>query len=405
MFEGLERITYQSGDQIFQEGDVSNCAYLIESGGVEISILRENQPFRVSILVVGDLFGEMALIDNQPRVATATALDKTSVVRISCDLFESKLANVDPIIEHLLRLILKRFRKTHYRLTQKDWLVPEAAEKDLDDNDFDKTQQNLIVHIRVASDIIEALNRNEFQLYYQPIISIKNNRLVGFEALSRWFHPVYGLMSPMQFIDIAESTDQILSIGLWALEKACHDLKILSREYHNTSKQAPLFVSVNISARQLAKAEHVAQFINILESTGVDPACIILEVTETMLISEQDYAEQTLSSLRDQGFRVSLDDFGTGYSSLSHLQKLPVDKIKIDHSFISHMLSDYDSMQIVKASVGLAQALDLEVVAVGVESKEELIQLIDMQCDYAQGYYFSKPVSLVEAIEYLKQQY
>ena len=404
MFEGLERIIYQSGDQIFQEGDMSNCAYLIESGGVEISILRENNPFRISILVAGDLFGEMALIDSQPRIATATAVDKTCVVRISRDLIEAKLANVDPIIEHLLRLILKRFRKTHYRLTHKDLLVQEETQKDLDD-DFDKTQQNLIVHIRVATDIIEALNRNEFQLYYQPIISIKENRIVGFEALSRWSHSIYGLMSPMQFIDIAESTEQILSIGLWALEKACNDLKKLSMEYDNTAKQAPLYISMNISARQLAKAEHVMQFINILERTGVEPSCIKLEVTEAMLISEQDYATQTLSSLRDQGFRVSLDNFGTGYSSLSLLQKFPVDDIKIDRSFVCHMLSDYESMQIVKASVGLAQALDLEVVAKGVESEEEVIQLKNMQCDYAQGYYFAKPLPLQEAVEYTRHNH
>ena len=404
MFEGLERITYKSGEQIFQEGDVSNCAYLIESGGVEISIVKEKQPFRVSILAVGDLFGEMALIDKQPRVATATALDETSVVRISRDLLETKLNDVDPIIEHLLRLILKRFRKTHYRLSQKDYLVPEEAEQ-ITDDDFDKTQKNLIVHIRIASDIIEALKRNEFELYYQPIFSIKDNRIVGFEALSRWHHPVYGMMSPMQFIDIAESTDQILSIGLWVLEKACFDLKMLTEEYKSYDKQGSLFVSVNISARQLARAEHVSKFINIVEKTGVDPSCINLEVTESILISEQDYAQQTLSSLRDQGFQVSLDDFGTGYSSLSHLQKFPVDIIKIDRSFIGYMLSNYDCMQIVKASIGLAHALDKKVVAEGVESEEELIQLLDMKCNYAQGYHFSKPLPLKEAIEYLKQQY
>ncbi len=399
MFEGLERITYQSGDQIFQEGDVSNCAYLIETGGVEISILKEKQPFRISILTAGDLFGEMALIDKQPRVATATALDETCVVRISRDVLESKLNDVDPMIEHLLRLILKRFRKTHYRLAQKDYLVPEEAEQ-ITDDDFDNTQQNLILHIKIASDIVEALSRNEFELQYQPIFSLKDNRIVGFEALSRWHHPDYGIMSPMQFIDIAESSDQILSIGLWALEKACLDLKTLSEEH----KKSPLFICVNISARQLSNAEHISNFINIVEKTGVDPSCVILEITETMMISEQDYAQQTLSSLQDQGFIISLDDFGTGYSSLSHLQKFPVNIIKIDRTFISHMLFDYDSMQIVKASIGLARALDLEIVAEGVESEDELAKLIDLKCDYAQGYCFTKPLPLAEAIEYLKQQ-
>ncbi|RKZ70682.1 MAG: hypothetical protein DRQ48_05880 [Gammaproteobacteria bacterium] len=399
MFEGLERITYQSGDQIFQEGDVSNCAYLIEGGGVEISIQREKQPFRVSILTVGDLFGEMALIDKQPRIATATALDETCLVRISRDALEDKLTKVDPIIEHLLRLILRRFRKTHYRLTQKDYLLPEDADQ-VTDVDFDRTQENMIVHVRIASDIIDALSRNEFELHYQPIYSIKDNRIVGFEALSRWHHPVYGIMSPMQFIDIAESSDQILSIGLWVLEKACADLKTLSEEY----EQSQLFVSVNISARQLANAEHIAKFIGVVEQAGVDPACINLEVTETMLISELDYAQQTLSSLQEQGFMISLDDFGTGFSSLSHLQKFPVNMIKIDRSFVRQMLLDHDSMQIVKASIGLAQALDLETVAEGVENEDELARLAELKCDYAQGYCFTKPLPLAKLIEYLKQQ-
>jgi len=401
MFEELERIAYQFRDRIFQEGDVSNCAYLIESGAVEISVHRENRPFKVSTLEKGDLFGEMALIDNQPRTATAIALCETHVVSIPCDLIEAKLDNTDPVIEHLLRLILKRFRKTHYILSQKDKLKPEETEKCLDE-DFSKTQEDLIEHIRIASDIAEALKRNEFQLYYQPIISIKENRIVGFEALCRWFHPKNGLMLPTQFINIAESTGQILSIGLWSLEQVSHDLKKLSKEFHNTSKQAPLFISVNMSARQLANNDHVAQFINVFERTEVDPACIKLEVTETMLISEQEDAKQTLTSLSDQGFRLSLDDFGTGYSSLSHLQKFPVDDIKIDRSFISHMLSDFDSAQIVQASIGLAKLLELEVIAEGVESKEEANQLIDMQCDYAQGYYFAKPLPLPIAVECLK---
>jgi EAL domain-containing protein (putative c-di-GMP-specific phosphodiesterase class I) len=184
------------------------------------------------------------------------------------------------------------------------------------------------------------------------------------------------------------------------LEKACIDLKTLTEE----NKQSPLFISVNISARQLAKAEHIAKFISIVEKAGVDPGCIILEVTETMMISEQDYARQTLSSLQDHGFVISLDDFGTGFSSLSHLQKFPVNMIKIDRTFIKQMLHDYDSMQIVKASIGLARALDLETVAEGVESEEELARLAELNCDYAQGYYFTKPLPLAEAIEFLKKQ-
>ncbi len=399
MFEGLERITYQPGDQIFQEGDEGDCAYLIENGSVEVSVLQENKIFKVGILGKDDLFGEMALIDKRPRMATVTALEKTQVVSIARDLIEAKLANVDPIIEHLLRLVLKRFRQSHDSLMGKDQFASDKVEEELDE-DFDKTQENLILHVRTASDINDALKRDEFQIHYQPIISIMDNQVVGFEAFIHWEHPEYGLMSPIKFLDIAENTYQIFAIGIWSLERICRDFNMLFEETHNTSKQAPLFVSINLSARQLAKAEHVAQFANILHSAKVDPNCVRLEISETLLSGQLKHARMVLSALRGQGFRLSLDNFGTGNSSLSHLQMFPVENIKIDQSFISHMLSDYDSMQIVKASIGLAKALDLEVVANGVESMEVFEKLVKMDCTYAQGYYIARPMPLAEAIKY-----
>ena len=145
------------------------------------------------------------------------------------------------------------------------------------------------------------------------------------------------------------------------------------------------------------------QLANIVHRTGIDPACIKWEVTETVLIGELEQAQQILTTLRDQGFCASLDDFGTGFSSLSYLQKFPVDSIKIDRSFINRMLSDNSSMQIVKASIYLAKTLDLEVVAEGVESKEEVEQLIDMGCSYCQGYYYAKPLPPAETMGYIRQ--
>jgi len=210
----------------------------------------------------------------------------------------------------------------------------------------------------------------------------------------------------MHFLDVAENTKQILSIGTWVVERACHDLNELSKEYHKISvSSAPLFISINLSANQLADAEHMAQLANIFYSREIDPACIKWEVTETVLIDKLEQAQQILTKFQDQGFRVSLDDFGTGYSSLSHLQNFPVDDIKIDQSFISRMLSDHRNMQIVKASIDLAKTLDLETVAEGVESKEEVEQLINMGCSYCQGYYYAKPLPLQEAVEYIRHNH
>lgn len=405
MFEGLERITYRPGDLIFQEGSDGDCAYLVESGRVEISITRENRRFKICELGEGELFGEMALLDKKPRTAAASALEETHVVCVDHNWITTKLDSVDPSIEHLLLLILKRSRDTHKLLKQKDWLIPEETDKE-SDKTFSDTQRNLIRDIRIGSDINEALKRDEFQLYYQPIIAPKDEILFGFEALIRWVHPDDGLIPPMHFLDVAENTKQILSIGTWVVERACHDLNELSKEYHKiTGSSVPLFISVNLSANQLADAEHMAQLANIFYSREIDPACIKLEVTETVMIDELEQAQQILTKFQDQGFRVSLDDFGTGYSSLSHLQNFPVDDIKIDQSFISRMLSDHRNMQIVKASIDLAKTLDLETVAEGVESKEEVEQLINMGCSYCQGYYYAKPLPLQEAVEYIRHNH
>ncbi len=402
MFEGLERITYHPDDHIFKEGDEGDCAYLIENGSVELSTLQKKEIIKIGILEKDDLFGEMALIDKRPRMATVTVLEETQVIRIPRSLIEENLINVNPIIGHLLRLVLKRFRQSHHSLMGNDQYASEQAGEELDE-EFSKTQENLVLHVGIASDIHDGLKRDEFQLNYQPIISIVDNRVVGFEALIRWDHPQHGLMLPIKFLDIANSTDQILAIGIWTLERICRDFKTFFEGTSNSSKRAPLFVSINMSARQLAKAEHVAQFANILHSARVDPNCIRLEISEKLLSGQLNHARMVLSALRGQGFRLSLDNFGTGNSGLSHLQKFPIENIKIDRSFISNMLSDYDSMQIVKASIDLAKALDMEIVAEGVDSMEVLKKLLKMGCTYAQGYFIARPMPQAEATKYSSQ--
>ena len=402
MFENLEHLNYQSGNQIFHEGDKGDCAFLIQSGSVDISTRKDSKFFRITTLGEGELFGEMALIDDEPRTATATALEETSVISIDRNLVDAELAHDNPIIEHLLRLVLRRFRHTHYKLIGKDLFSLETSEKE-SDQAFSETRKTLIEHVRIASDINEALKQDQFKLYYQPIISIKDEQLVGFEALIRWMHPDDGLIPPMEFLNIAENTGQIIPIGTWVLEQACRDFHELNKSSRNSSKQAPLFISINLSARQLTKAGDAEQIANILRNAQIDPKNIKLEVTETALIEKAEITQHILSDLRNLGFHVSLDDFGTGYSSLSHLQKFPVDDIKIDLSFVSRMLDDPNSMQIVKGSIDLARAMDLETVAEGVESKEDVKQLGYMNCTYAQGYYYAKPLPLPEAIDYSRQ--
>ena len=347
----------------------------------------------------------MSLIDKQPRAATVTATEKTKVIRIQRDYVETKLAYADPIIKYLLMLILRRFRQTYFRLTKGDVLKPVTEDDNLDIKNFLRSQEKLLFNVRIISDLQNALKRNEFQLHYQPIISIKDKHLVGFEALIRWIHPKNGIMSPIQFLDIAEYTDQIFPISIWTFKKACQDLKTIYQRFYSNSEQSSLFFSINLSARQLIKIDNVSKITDILKSVGIPVSSIKLEITETVFIDEPEHVLKILTSLRDQGFNIILDDFGTGFSSLSHLQRFPVNGIKIDRSFVSKMLSDHHSMEIVQASIDLARALKLDVIAEGVETENDVKQLLNFQCKFAQGYYFAKPLPLEETIDYVEQYY
>lgn len=406
MFEGFERQAFTQGDTIFAEGDTGDCAFLIESGQIAITIRQGNRSRPIGVLSDGDLFGEMALIDRAPRTATATAIEACHLVRIPSKVFDAELARSNPTVEHLLRLVLQRYRDLHHRLgtpgsapqTQIASEQPDSAAA------FANSRSNVIEYIQFATDIEDALRQEQFELYYQPIVTIDDERLAGFEALIRWQHPRHGIRAPAQFLAVAEGTDQILPIGLWTVERACRDLASLNDAASRRQQPHPrLFTSVNLSAPQLMHLDDTGRIAAILEEAGLDPSLIKIEVTETIMFDDPERATKILGQFEALGLPISLDDFGTGYSSLSHLQRFPVHDIKIDRSFVSHMLTDHNSMQIVKGAIELAHALDLNTTAEGVETAAELERLRELRCTFAQGYYYAKPLPLAEAIVFVEK--
>ncbi len=397
MFDLLGRVNYSGGEAIFRFGEQGDSAYLIESGWVAIEFPHSHR----QVIGPGELFGEIALIDRGTRTATATALEQTRLVQLPRDLVESKLTDADPLIRHLLLLVLERFRATHQRLEGGPLPAGDLARNDLDRSA--NFRRHAVAHVQMVHDINEAMQAGQFELFYQPIASSADASLSGFEALIRWHHPRLGFLPPLEFLDVAEATGQIVPLGLWTLRQASEDIRKLNARAQNNSNE-PLFVSVNVSARQLGERGQSASFIDFLSQHSVAPSTVRLEVTETALIQDPETAQQALKELRAEGFRVALDDFGTGYSSLSYLQQYPVDAIKIDRQFISRMLKEDSSMQIVLASVRLAEALGLDVVAEGVESEAEMSHLANMHCKYSQGYYLSKPMPLAAALEYVDRQ-
>ncbi|MEM9005917.1 MAG: EAL domain-containing protein [Cyanobacteria bacterium P01_F01_bin.86] len=247
--------------------------------------------------------------------------------------------------------------------------------------------------LKLANEIVYGLNHQEFFLDYQPIISTRDNKAYGFEALARWHHPSKGLISPEIFIPIAEKSGFIKQLGLFFLEEACHQLQIWQKEF---SSQSPITMSLNLSSLQLSEPALSQKIHQALQKNNILPDTLKLEITESALMENHDEAIENLFRLREIGVQIYLDDFGTGYSSLSRLQNLHVDALKIDKSFIlsqNWILSE--------AIILLASRLQLDVIAEGVETSEQLNSLRSMGCQNVQGYYFAKPMSSQKASQFI----
>jgi len=268
---------------------------------------------------------------------------------------------------------------------------------------FDEEMHALALNLlQMESDLRRAQERNEFIIEYQPIVSLNDFRVCGFEALLRWQHPERGLISPQDFIPVAEEGGQILPIGQWVLQQACAEMR---RWQESFPADPPLFVTVNLSAKQFAQADLIDQVKCSLDQSGLDPNCLKLEITESVVMDNIETATAMLFQLRALGVRLSIDDFGTGYSSLSYLHRFPIDTLKIDRSFVTRIVNDKENIEIVRTILMLAENLGMDVVAEGVETQEQMALLRQLFCHSGQGYFFSKPLSVDEAGKMIRDTY
>jgi diguanylate cyclase (GGDEF)-like protein len=251
-------------------------------------------------------------------------------------------------------------------------------------------------HIRMAMaiDLHQALERNQMEVFYQPMVDIGTRCAVGFEALLRWRHPQYGLIQPLDFIPIAEDTGLIIPLGNWILREAAIQLKAWQTMFPRTP---PLSMNVNVSVKQLAERHLAEVAAGVLAETGIPPETLNLEITESALIPELDSVQKILSGLRALHIGLELDDFGTGYSSLSCLRTLQFDSLKIDRSFVQRLNLDPESCAIVETILNLARSLHMTVVAEGIQNEEQRDTLIKLGCEIGQGFLFSKPVAAGDA--------
>jgi predicted signal transduction protein with EAL and GGDEF domain len=252
--------------------------------------------------------------------------------------------------------------------------------------------ERAVERLKLETDLRHAMERQEFQLVYQPIVSLRDRAVIGFEALLRWRHRERGLVTPGVFLGVAEDTGLITRIDGWVLRKACADARQWQHEGHAS-------VSVNISAQSFGQPDIVQRVATTLQETGLEPQYLRLEITESAAMADAERARMVLTDLKALGIRISLDDFGTGYSSLSYLQRFPVDTLKIDRSFVSGMDRNDGCREIVRTVMNLARTLGLEVIAEGTETAEQVQDLERLECRFGQGYFFSAPLPLDELRE------
>lgn len=271
-----------------------------------------------------------------------------------------------------------------------DLAMYQAKEKGRNSFQFYTTEMNLEVasRLQLEREMLHAVERNEFVLHYQPQVDLSTGKIIGAEALIRWHHPARGLVSPLEFIPMAEETGMIVEIGKWAIRSACQQAKSIQK-----SLAEPIKISVNISSRQLKEDNFTDELRAVFKEVRIDPSLIELEVTESVLMDDIESVSRVLRGVRKLGVDIAIDDFGTGYSSLSYLKKLPVSTLKVDREFVKDLPEDMEDRAITGLIVTMAAALNHKVVVEGVETVEQLSFLHDIGCDYAQGFYYSRPLT------------
>ena len=384
------------GETVFRRGDTGDCAYLIESGRIEIFVDDGAQTRVIATLGANELFGEMALLGDPRRSASAVAREPTRLAIISPEYLAQRLGTADPLLRHLLRLLAERCRGLLGSAAPEEPALTRAARAAEDED-----RARALARLRVQQSLERALVREEFAVHLQPIVRLGDGSVAGFEALLRWNHPERGRVPPDEFIPVAEESELINRIGHWVVGQTCSLLARLDAEV--PMRDQP-FVALNLSGRQLGDPELPEVLRSSMASHRIAPPRIKLEVTETLLMEELDSAVALLERCRAAGMKVAIDDFGTGYSSLSYLHRLPADTLKLDRSFVQSLGAAVASRSIVSAVCGLAHQLGMDIVAEGVEKPVEAELLHRLGVDLAQGYLFGPALLYADAAEFCRRR-
>ncbi|MCX7556434.1 EAL domain-containing protein [Xanthomonadaceae bacterium JHOS43] len=379
----MSRRTLRAGETLFREHDPGRSAYLIESGAIRIVVGQGESAMTLADLGAGDLVGEMAMIDDAPRTATAIAIEDAVLLVIDREHLAERVAQTDPVVRALLGGQLKRYRAMLATMRGLD--APETI--------ADAEDIAAIGKIRLESQLRDALIGRRLEMHLQPLYEVTQQHVAGYEALIRWNHPERGPISPAEFIALAEETSLIVPVGEYMLQQAIDALVAMRQR-----GIGPLpFVSINVSPRQLREAGLIQALIDLLQAAELPTSAVKLEITESQVL---DYAKvaDVLSACREAGIRVALDDFGTGFSNLSHLNELRFDTVKIDQAFARGIESGGRGMAMLEAIVSLVRAIGADALVEGIETPAQLEALRSLGVRYAQGYLIGKPLPLAQVL-------
>lgn len=404
----VKRRKFNAGDIIFNEGDIRDNAFILEAGAVDIIRGHDtDHEINYATLRSGDLFGEMALMEPGLRSASAIAKEDCICYVISSDVLEDRLKGLDPVVTSLFSMLIERYRFSRIEndINQNDEIfgrvlggAGKAFKTQSTLNDFATRKNDALKELALEQEIRRALDKGHFKPYLQPIVSLMDSKIIGFETLIRWHHPERGIIMPDEFIPIAERMNLIQAIDRKMLEMACD---IIPKMHEFVKNGVKPFISVNLSGVNFDDESMVTGIAEVMKNAKIDPKHIKLEITESAFIGNADKASKILDGLRALGVSIALDDFGVGYSSLGYLHKFAIDGIKIDRSFTSRARDNKKSMDIVQAIVGLAKTFSLEVIAEGIETQGDVDSLIKIGCKEGQGYLFDKPLTVDEALSKL----
>ena len=384
-------INFKKNERIFKAGEVADCAFIIESGKVGLYALTQSDK-RVAVLGQGEMLGEMGVIDETNRSISAFAETDLELMVVDRNQITKRLENTDPIIRSVMEVLLRRIRS----MLSDDVIYSVDYNKTSKKKSSNNTS-NLIVSegidkIRFEKELHQALDNDEIINVYQPMVDLKHGYIAGFEALSRWKHPKKGMISPFQFITLAEESDLIVTMGNKIFDNACKQLAIFQKIRDESKDELPeFFMSINVSAAQLTAHNFLLDIKGITNKYNINPENIKIEITESLVV-DYEKVKVWIDDCHKIGFKLSLDDFGTGYSGFQHLLELDFHTIKIDQAFTMTIDTNPKSVIMLEVIADLAKRLNMSIVAEGIEDLECANKLTSIGVDYGQGYYFYKPM-------------